>query len=117
MRSFKLTETTLEAGCHEIQVEGELDLSVADELRKALERATSHDRVLVALERCEFIDSTGIAVIVQAHNRAAEQGRRVTVYGATDQVHRVLAITGLTENGLIFENADEALAAAAEPSS
>lgn len=117
MRTFKLTERSLAVGCHEIRVEGELDLSVADELREALERATSHDHVLVGLERCEFIDSTGIAVIVQAHHQAADRGRRVNVYGASDQVHRVLAITGLTDNGLLFESAEEARAAAGRPDS
>jgi hypothetical protein len=39
----------------------------------------------------------------------AAEGRRVAVYGATSQVHRVLSITGLTENGLVFATLDEAL--------
>lgn len=110
MRVFRLTELERASGCHEIQVEGELDMAVADQLREALERVGGeYAQVLVSLERCEFIDSTGIAVIVAAHGRFAEEGRRLVVCGARSQVHRVLSLTGLTANGLVFESAEEAL--------
>lgn len=82
-----------------------------ERLQETLDRGAEHDRILICLQRCEFIDSTAIALIVQAHRRLAEQGRRVAVYGASNQVHRILSITGLTANGLVFENASEALGA------
>jgi anti-sigma B factor antagonist len=111
MRTLRLVEKSLQPGCHEIQVEGEVDLAVADQLRETLERAAEHDQILVGLERCEFIDSTAIAVLVHAHTQMAAQGKRVVVYGATSQVERILSITGLTQNGMVFENLDDALAA------
>jgi anti-sigma B factor antagonist len=111
LRAFKLTEKELRPGFHEIQVEGELDLAVAEQLVEALERAGSAEgKVLVGLEKCDFIDSTGIAVIVHAHNRLAERGGRVVVCAPSAQVLRILSVTGLTGNGLVFENAEEALA-------
>jgi anti-sigma B factor antagonist len=107
---FRLVEKTLPAGYFEVEVEGELDLAVADRLDEALERGASEcDLVVIGLERCEFIDSTGIAVIVKAHNRLAAEGRRVVVHGASDQVRRVLSVTGLTENGLVVASLDEVL--------
>jgi anti-anti-sigma factor len=113
--TFKLTEKDLDSGCREIHLEGELDLAVADRLSEALERAASEgDRVVIGLERCTFIDSTGIAIIVKAHRELAQQGRALTVYGASDQVLRILSITGLTNDGLVFENAGDARSAAAE---
>ncbi|HEV7401193.1 MAG TPA: STAS domain-containing protein [Solirubrobacterales bacterium] len=112
MRTFKLTELDPRTGCREIRVEGELDLAVADQLQEALDRAgEEYPRVLVSLENCEFIDSTGIAVIVAAYSRLAKEGRRIAVYGASSQVLRVLSVTGLTANGLVFEGADQALSA------
>lgn len=111
--TFKLTEKDLQPGCREVRLEGELDLAVADRLSEALERAMSEgDRVVIGLERCTFIDSTGIAIIVKAHRELGKQGRALTVYGASDQVLRILSITGLTNNGLVFENAGDAHAAA-----
>ena len=112
METFQLVERQLQPGCHEIQIEGDLDLSVANRFQEALDRVSpDHDRILIDLERCEFLDSTGIAVIVRTHTKMAEEGRRVTVHGASEQVLHILSITGLTENGLVFDNADEALAA------
>jgi stage II sporulation protein AA (anti-sigma F factor antagonist) len=112
MRTFKLVERAVRPDCHQIEVEGEVDMAVAGQLRNAIEAAApEHDLVLIGLQRCEFIDSTAIAVIVHAHNQMAAGGKRIAVHGAKGQVHRVLLITGLVQNGLVFETADEALTA------
>lgn len=110
--AFNLIERDLRPGCREIQVEGELDLAVAQQLVDALTRAKSECRhLLIGLEDCEFIDSTGIAAIVHARNEFAERGGRVVLCGPKAQVLRVLSITGLTANGMVFESTEEALAA------
>jgi anti-sigma B factor antagonist len=112
MQRFNLTITDRQPGCREIQVEGELDLAVAGQLDEALAAAAEGcDRVLVDLERCAFIDSSGIAVILRARNRMEESGGRLAVFAPTDQVLRVLSTTGLTTNGLVFDSAEQALAA------
>lgn len=113
MQAFKLSEHERRPGCREIRVEGELDLAVADQLRDTLERAVAESsEVLIRLEACEFIDSTGIAVIVHAHKHAADEGKRaVAICAPSSQVFRVLSVTGLTDNGLVFESAEEALSA------
>jgi anti-sigma B factor antagonist len=108
METFRLTETNPRPGCHEIRVEGELDLAVAPQLEEAIERAADPESVLLDLESCEFIDSTGIAVVVNAHHRLKEEGRQLVVYGASGQVLRVLSISGLVKNGLVLRNAEEA---------
>lgn len=113
MSHFQLAEKRLRPDCREIQVAGEVDLAVADQLDAALERAAAYDRVLIDLQRCEFIDSTAIAVILRAHEQMAARGRRVALYGASGQVRRILSITGLTENGLVAESADDALSTSA----
>jgi anti-anti-sigma factor len=117
MQRFNVTTTDRQPGCRDIQVEGELDLAVADQLDEVLSAAASEcDCVLVGLASCTFIDSSGIAVILRARNRMEEEGRRLAVYGPSDQVLRVLSMTGLTANGLVFDSAEEAIAAlGAEP--
>lgn len=112
MQRFEISERELRPGCRDIQVIGELDLAVAGELDEKLESAMADcERILIGLKRCEFIDSSGIAVILRAHSRMAEQGGRLAVYAASDQVLRVLSMTGLTQNGLVFDSAEDALAA------
>jgi anti-anti-sigma factor len=95
-------------------VEGELDLAVADQLREALQRDTGQVLTLINLERCEFIDSTGIAVVLQAHRESVEEGRRVSICTPSPPVLRVLELTGLTDNGFVFDNSESAVSAATE---
>lgn len=112
MQRFKISEKDLQPGIRDVQIEGELDLAVAGQLDEVLTTAVEQcKQVLVGLGRCDFIDSSGIAVILRAHNRMQEEGNRLVVYAPTNQVLRVLSMTGLTSNGLVFDSADEALAA------
>jgi anti-anti-sigma regulatory factor len=53
-------------------------------------------------------------VILRAHSRMEEEGDRLVVYAPTDQVLRVLSMTGLIGNGLVFDSAEEALTALGE---
>jgi anti-anti-sigma regulatory factor len=48
-------------------------------------------------------------VIIKAYQRFGESGGRLAVYGPNDQVHRIFTITGLTNNGLVFGNLEDAL--------
>jgi anti-anti-sigma factor len=115
MQRFEIAEADLGPGCRDIQVIGELDLAVAGRLDEVLDDAVGeYSRVVIGLGRCAFIDSSGIAVILRAHQRMVEGGRRLAVYAANDQVLRVLSMTGLTTNGLVFDSAEEALAAVGE---
>jgi anti-anti-sigma factor len=115
MLRFNVTVRDLRRDCRDVQVEGELDLAVAGQLDEALTKAAAeHSCVLVGLERCEFIDSSGIAAILRAHNRIEGEGGRLALYGPSEQVLRVLSMTGLTANGLVFDNAEEALSALAD---
>lgn len=116
MQRFNVTTQDRRPGCRDIQVEGELDLAVAEQLDEVLTSAVGEcSCVLVGLERCEFIDSSGIAVILRAHKRMEGEGKRLAVYAPSAQVLRVLSMTGLTGNGLVFDSAEEALAALGEP--
>ena len=60
-----------EDGVFVITVEGELDMNTATDLEHELEGpvAAGQAPLLIDLSRCEFIDSTGIALIVRAWQR------------------------------------------------
>ena len=111
MRPFRISEVDLDPECREMRVEGELDLAVAGQLQKRLDAAAMEDiDVLICLEQCDFIDSTGIAVIVAAHRLMASKGRRLLLCNPSGQVSRILSVTGLDEVGLIYASTDAALA-------
>lgn len=103
IRPFRISEVDLDPECREVRVEGELDLSVADQLRERLDDAVLADvDVRVCLERCDFVDSTGIAAIVFAHRLMASKGRRLLLCNPSGQVSRILAVTGLNDVDLVY---------------
>jgi anti-anti-sigma factor len=115
---FEASAAQLEDGIRVIEVRGELDLSTASELEGPLEEAISPGdaSVLIDLSECEFIDSTGIALIVRAWQRLdrtanGDGGGRVVICSCNDQVRRVLEITGLELSIPIHSTRAEALAA------
>jgi anti-sigma B factor antagonist len=114
---FEVTVGDLEQGVRTIFVRGELDLSTAPDLEAPLEEAleSGEGSVLIDLSQCEFIDSTGIALIVRAWQRldSGENGRALVICSHNDQVRRVLEITGLELSIPVHGTRDEALAALA----
>lgn len=111
MEPFALAERDHGSRCKEIEVTGELDLAVADQLQSAIGSVSSdYERIAINLGPCEFIDSTGIAVIVSAHQRLEKEGRRLFVCAPRDQVLRILSTTGLADDGLVVASVSAALA-------
>lgn len=112
---FEAKAGALEHGVRTISVRGELDLSTAPDLEGPLEQAleSNEGSVLIDLSQCEFIDSTGIALIVRAWQRlqSGDNGRALVICSQNDQVRRVLEITGLELSIPVHTNRDEALAA------
>jgi anti-anti-sigma factor len=98
-----------------VAVRGELDLGTAPELEGPLEEAIgAEEPLLIDLSECEFIDSTGIAMIVRAWQRLTngDQGSdRIVICSSNEQVRRVLEITGLEVSIPVHESRDAALAA------
>jgi anti-anti-sigma factor len=115
---FEATAAQLDDGVRVIAVRGELDLSTASDLEGPLDDAvsTGDASVLIDLSDCEFIDSTGIALIVRAWQRLdraadGDGNGRVVICSDNDQVRRVLEITGLELSIPIHGTRDEALSA------
>jgi anti-anti-sigma factor len=100
-----------------IAVSGELDLRTSPELEVRLERVFNTDAELVILDlrQIEFMDSTGLRVLLAAHQRAHGSGRRFALVRGADQVERVLTLTGVRAL-LTVVDAPEELLTAGEPS-
>jgi anti-anti-sigma factor len=86
---------------YRIGLAGELDLSNVPELRDALEVSsdeTAPERLVIDLTQLDFIDSTGIALLVEV-NRIVQKNRTCLeiVKPEDGNVHRLLELTGLYE--------------------
>lgn len=72
-----------------VTVAGEIDLYTASQLEEALEQDATE--FVVDLIDCEFIDSTGLGVLVAARARVD----RLALIGPGVEVQRILEISGL----------------------
>jgi anti-sigma B factor antagonist len=83
---------------HVLELIGELDLDGAPRLEEELLRAEASDAaaIIVDLGALEFIDSTGIRLLLMAAERCQADGR-LTLLKGPRQVHRVFEITDLVD--------------------
>jgi len=94
-----------------ISVSGELDLASSPALEEELERVARSDAqlVVVDLRSLEFMDSTGLSVLVRAHQRAEENGRRLGLVNGSQQVQRLLTLTGVADRLTLTDVPEELL--------
>jgi anti-sigma B factor antagonist len=101
---FRL-EVLSRGGASVIRVFGELDLATSPGLEQELERLLAGDAplIVVDLAELEFMDSTGLSVLVRAHQRAEESGQRLGVTNGSQQVERLLNLTGVRDRLMLDE--------------
>lgn len=113
---FEVRSEELEGGIRAFTVRGELDMNTAPELEKGLEDALSDSAasIMLDLSECEFIDSTGIALIVRAWQQLDGDGGegkgRFVLCCINHQVRRLLKITGVEASISMHEQREAALA-------
>ena len=88
-----------EGGVYTIALTGEMDLSNAAEVERELLRAedTDADTILVDLSGLQFMDSTGIRLLISADARSRADSGRLRLTRPPAQVFRVLCIAGIDE--------------------
>ncbi len=77
---------------------GVVDSHTADGLGTALEARGTEASLRLDLSAVDFIDSSGLRVIIAAHTSLADAGRRLTLVGISESVERLFKITGLLEH-------------------
>lgn len=112
---FQVKGEEVEPGIRILAVRGELDLNTAPELEMRLDDAVENSSasIMVDLSDCEFIDSTGIALIVRNWQRlegSNSKDRRLVLCCSNHQVRRLLKITGVEDSISVCEEREAALA-------
>jgi anti-sigma B factor antagonist len=83
-----------------VSLRGELDLSGVDRARQAVEQAEATDATLLVLDlsQLDFIDSTGLEVMLRAARRAHDNGRRLIVARPSRYIRRLLEMTAIDQS-------------------
>ena len=102
-------------GAAVIELSGEVDGSAAAVLTDAYERAVTaspenHDTVVLDFAAVDYINSTGIALIVSVLAKARSEGRQVIASGLSDHYRQIFAITRLSDFIQLYDDVDAAAA-------
>jgi anti-anti-sigma factor len=112
-------ERNSDGGVEVVAVSGEIDIASAPRLITGLNDAVGNCElpVIVDLTEVAFMDSTGLALLLNAHRRLARRGKGFAVVCADGPVRRVFTITDMVDVLQVHETFAEARAAALEATS
>jgi anti-sigma B factor antagonist len=82
-----------------IELVGDLDFHTARRLREKLleSHAEGANEVVLDMADLEFIDSSGLSVLVAGLKRLRDSGGDLTLRSVPDQTRRVLEVSGLSQ--------------------
>lgn len=93
-----------------VHVTGDLDLATAPRVEEELTPAPTATRVVVDLETCTFLDSSGVRVLSSTARALEEAGGRLDLVVAEGSgIARVLEISGMQTLFRIHSSLDAAL--------
>jgi anti-anti-sigma factor len=113
---FEVATQKLDGGVTVLTIRGELDMNTAPELEHSLDALSAQEdpAILIDLSDCEFIDSTGVALIIRAWQRVDRNGGegkgRLVLCCPNSQVRRLLDITGVERSISMHNSVDDARA-------
>lgn len=77
-----------------LRVAGEIDAHTAPLIADAID-AAPHERLIVDLADVEFVDSSGLRVLIDAHQRRAADDRSIVLANPSAVVRRLFEIAGV----------------------
>ncbi|HEX6395036.1 MAG TPA: STAS domain-containing protein [Acidimicrobiales bacterium] len=95
-----------------LSVKGEIDVYSAPRLRERLVELVSqgHRQIVVDLESVDFLDSTGLGVLVGGLKRLRSHDGELSIVCSQSRILKVFEITGLTSVFRMASTVDEATA-------
>jgi anti-sigma B factor antagonist len=84
---------------------GELDGKLYDLINKGSKRA------VVDLSNCEWINSSGLSILIHHYKKFKDAGGELVLANLTDKIERIMVIARLTEVFSVYDSVDEAVKA------
>ena len=101
------------AGATIVLPTGEIDLNASPVLRQELKRIQTSrpPRLIVNLEGVPYMDSSGVATLVEAMQMARKNSTKLVLCGMQDKVRSIFEIARLDTVFTIFADVDAAISA------
>ncbi len=98
------------AGFHIIALSGDVDLSSSPQARKAILQSLEKGHVMVDLSAVNYIDSSGVAGLVEGYQTAKERAVKFGLIGVSSSALQVLQLAHLDRVFTLHNTLDDALA-------
>jgi stage II sporulation protein AA (anti-sigma F factor antagonist) len=96
-----------------VAIEGELDLETSAEFRTTVEEKLNQyesiNHLILDLKNVNFIDSSGLGVILGRFKRLSQIGGRVSAVNVSTQIRRIFELSGLLKIIGIYRDREQAL--------
>jgi anti-sigma B factor antagonist len=105
--------TPVQSRSNVVHLKGEIDLHVSPTVTTALNEVIDKkpERLVVDLSEVSYIDSAGLAALIQAMQKMEGYGGKFMLSGLQETVRSIFEISRLDQVFQIFPDADSALAA------
>jgi len=82
-----------------VSLTGEVDMKSSPELRQELREVanSSVSRVAINLQDVSYIDSSGIATLIECLKNVSQHGGKLTLIGVNDDIYPVFELAHLTD--------------------
>ena len=93
-----------------VEVDGEVDLGTSPALRRTLlDTLPTAGKLALNLEAIKYIDSSGIATLVEVLNRSRHLNKEFVLFGLSPAVQEVFRLTHVVRIFQVFQTEQEAL--------
>lgn len=96
--SDSLSRLTVSVQDSDVVVSGDIDAHTCPELTAALEPLPGDGDVHVNASSVGFMDSSGLRVLISAHQSAESSGRRLVITQPSNPVIRLIEVSGLSDH-------------------
>lgn len=97
-----------------VKISGEIDHHSSEIIREKLDREYKKQNaknIIFDFSDIQFMDSSGIGVIMGRYKSTRERGGKIGVYNVNSQIERVFKLSGLYKNKIVnpYHNLEEAI--------
>ena len=112
MPQFEVNEANVE-GFPVLAMSGELNINSAPDLRDLLVKhvKAKQPRLMLDLSELSFMDTSGLATLIEAHLKTEKQGGALVLFGLQPRILEVFEVTRVIDLFSVWETQEQALEA------
>jgi anti-sigma B factor antagonist len=109
--TLTVTPRTIDTTTTILDLDGEVDVYTAPMLKEAMTRQVDGGKknLIVNLQQVEYLDSTGLGILIGGVKRLRESQGTLKMFGASPRITRIFDITGLNAIFDVYATEQDAL--------